>query len=70
MNDNKVGEVSEAGETRGIMLNELLDQLDAQLKYYDELPQQEKFMFCTNADLAYFMTLIAAIMKRGFSPPA
>jgi hypothetical protein len=43
--------------------DELIEQLDLQIGYFERLPQHEKFAFCTNADLAYFMLLIAGIIK-------
>lgn len=52
------------GEGNPITREELVEQLDLQISYFDRLPQHEKFSFCTNADLCYFMMLIASIVKR------
>jgi hypothetical protein len=46
-----------------ITRKELVEQLEAQIAYFEALPQHEKFSFCTNADLAYFMLLVCNIVK-------
>lgn len=51
-------------DIRPVSREELIDQFDTQISYFDNLPQHIKFSFCTNADLQYFMMLIVAILKR------
>lgn len=48
-----------------ITKQELLEQLEEQVKVYESLPQHEKFSFCVNADLQYFMLLVLNILKKG-----
>ena len=43
---------------------ELIEQLDNFVKYFDSLPVHEKFSFATNADLSYPLLLIVNILKR------
>jgi hypothetical protein len=43
--------------------HDLIDQLAAQVEYFEKLPQHEKFSFALNCDLYYFMLLISNIFK-------
>ena len=43
---------------------DLLDQLEAQCRFYEKLPDHEKWSPCCNVDLAYFMLLVLNILKR------
>lgn len=47
-----------------ITREELIEQLEAQVKYFDTLPQHQRFSFTTNADLYYFMLIILNILKK------
>jgi hypothetical protein len=60
-NKNPDPEKNEEGITR----KELIEQLEAQVEYFEKLPAHEKFSFAINADLYYFMLLIVNILKRG-----
>jgi len=59
------GEQEDQEPQKEVTRDELVDQLQAQVNYYDQLPQHEKFTFVTNADLAYFMLLVLNILKKG-----
>jgi hypothetical protein len=49
----------------GVTKEELIEQLENQVKYFDNFPQHEKFAFTVNADLYYFMLIILNILKKG-----
>lgn len=49
---------------KSITREELVEQFEAQVNYFEKLPQHEKFSFAINADLYYFMLLIVNILKR------
>ena len=63
-NDKENADNAPEKEGNPITREELIEQLDLQISYFDRLPQHEKFSFCTNADLCYFMMLIANIVKK------
>ena len=52
-------------DPKGISKNELIEQLESHVNYFDSLPQHEKFSFALNVDLQYFMTIILNILKKG-----
>lgn len=46
-----------------ITRQELIDQLESQVAYFEQLPQHQRFSFTTNADVYYFMMIILNILK-------
>jgi hypothetical protein len=46
--------------------DELLDQLESQVKSYESLPQHVKFAPTSNVDLQYFMLLVLNIFKKSW----
>jgi hypothetical protein len=46
-----------------VTTHELIEQMQAQVEYFDKLPNHLQFSYCTNADLNYFMLLILNIFK-------
>lgn len=70
MSADSVNEISESKDDqtpddidKGVTREELIDQLESQVAYFDSLPQHQKFSFTTNADLYYFMMIILNILK-------
>lgn len=52
-------------EPKGVTQEELIDQLQAQIEYFERLPNHVQFSYITYADLAYFMLLVLNILKKG-----
>jgi len=52
-------------DNKGVTRDELIEQLEAQVNYFETLPQHEKFSFALNVDLQYFMLIILNILKKG-----
>lgn len=51
-------------EYKQVTRQELIEQLEHQVNYFDTLPQHEKFSFAINADVYYFMLIILNILKK------
>jgi hypothetical protein len=63
-NTNTNGDSGPQDNGKGPTKDELIEQLDNFVKYFDSLPVHEKFSFATNADLYYPLLLIVNILKR------
>ena len=63
--DTKEKEHENRNDPKGIGRDELIEQLESHVNYFDSLPQHEKFSFALNVDLQYFMTIILNILKKG-----
>jgi hypothetical protein len=51
-------------QNEGITRDDLIEQLDNQVKHFDTLPEHQRFSFTTNCDLYYFMMIILNILKK------
>lgn len=70
VSDNGISESEEkqadGGEDKDlgpISREELIEQFETQISYFECLPQHYKFSPCTNADLQYFMIMILGLLK-------
>lgn len=64
-NENQINQDSSPENIpKGITRKELLEQLDSQVNYFENLPTHIKFSTVTHADLYYFMLLIVNILKK------
>lgn len=52
-------------EPEDVTREELIQQLENQVEYFEKLPAHEKFSFPVNADLYYFMLIVLNIFKKG-----
>lgn len=71
--NDKSGQENEAKEEKNpkdnqdsVTRDELLDQLESQVKSYENLPQHVKFAPTSNVDLQYFMLLVLNIFKKSW----